>query len=152
MNPSGRSAKARVSLRPLTEDDIAAVEPLYREAVRSAEADPDAGLLAIVREADGAAVGVLDYRANSPARGWLSVGFIALAERERGWGHGSEAVRVLEAGAKAARFRANVDAGNGLALYFWLRLGYRPARPDEVPGRPPRGIITMIRTAGGPTG
>jgi GNAT superfamily N-acetyltransferase len=87
----------------------------------------------------------MDYRADDPARGWLSVGFIALAAAQRGWGYGSEAVRLVEAEAKAARFRADVDAGNGLALYFWLRLGYRPARPEEVPGKPPRGIITMVR-------
>ena len=56
---------------------------------------------------------------------------------------------LLEAEAKAERFRANVDARNGLGLYFWLRLGYRPARPDEVPGGPQSGIMPMMRTPGG---
>ena len=161
---------ARVALRPLTEDDIAAVEPWYQEAVaasrglpaadapgiqhlnfemEAAQADPDAGLRAIVRVSDGTVIGLLDYRANNPGRGWLTVGFIAVARGQRGWGYGSEAVRLLEAEAKAERFRANVDARNGLGLYFWLRLGYRPGRPDEVPGGPQSGIMSMMRTPGG---
>ena len=177
---------ARVALRPLTEDDIAAVEPWYDEAVaasmgmpasdaprlvgrgpsldrgragalpygiqkrmEAAAADPDAGLLAIVRQSDGTVIGLLDYRANNPDRGWLTMGFIAVARGQRGWGYGSEAAWLLEAEAarkwEARRFRANVDARNGLGLYFWLRLGYRPARQGEVPSRPPRGIISMVR-------
>ena len=178
MSRSRRSATAgsglsltrgeRIALRPLTEDDLAAVKPWYQEAVaasrglpaadapgiqnlyfemEAAQADPDAGLLAIVREADGTVIGLLDYQGNSLASDWLSVGFIALTEGERGWGYGSEAVRLLEAEAKGGRLRANVDARNGLGLYFWLRLGYRPARPDEVPGGPQSGMITMVRVA-----
>ena len=67
--------------------------------------------------------------------GWLVTTFIALAKGHRGWGYGSEAVRLLEEWAAreviATRFRAEVDLRNGLGLYFWLRLGYRPARKDE---------------------
>ena len=99
----------------------------------------------IVHRADGAVIGEVECRADDPAAGWLAVGPIAVAAGQRGWGYGSEAVRLLEAEAKAARFRADIDAGNGLALYFWLRLGYRPARPGEVPGGVSRGIITMVR-------
>ena len=139
---------ARVALRPLTEDDIALVQLRHEEAAAAASMatpDADARPLAIVRECDGTVIGLLDYRADSPGRGWLSVGFIALAAGRRGWGYGSEAVRLLEGEAKAKRFLARVDERNGLGLYFWLRLGYRPAGPDEVPGRPPRGMITMVR-------
>ena len=100
----------------------------------------------IVRRDDGAVIGEMECRRSDPARGWLSVGFIALAEGERGWGYGSEAVRLLEAEAKGERFLARVDARNGLGLYFWLRLGYRPARPGEVPGGAQSGIISMVRT------
>ncbi len=44
---------------------------------------------------------------------------------------------------------AEVHVRNGLGLYFWLRLGYRPARPDEVFWRAPDedGIIAMVREA-----
>ena len=185
---SNLTRDARVTLRPLTEDDIAAVEPWYDEAVaatmgmpasdaprlvgrgssldrgwagalpygiqkrmEAAAADPDAGLRAIVRQSDGTVIGLLDYRPDEPAAGWLSVGSIALAAGQRGWGYGSEAVRLLEAEAKAERFRANVDARNGLGLYFWLRLGYRLARPGEAPwaGGAQGGMMPMMRTSGG---
>ena len=123
--------------------------------MEAAAADPDAGLRAIVRQSDGTVIGLLDYRANSPDRGWLTMGFIAVARGQRGWGYGSEAVRLLEAEAvgkwEAQRFRANVDARNGLGLYFWLRLGYRPASPDDASwaGRALSGIMRMMRTPGG---
>lgn len=137
---------ARVTLRPLTEDDAT------MSAGRGSSLDRGrAGALPyeVVREADGAVIGRMHYRADDPV-GWLSIGCIAVAEGERGWGYGSEAMRLLEAEAaqkwEAQRFRANVDARNGLGLYFWLRLGYRPATPGEVPGGASRGIITMVRT------
>ena len=46
-----------------------------------------------------------------------------------------------------ATFLAHVATRNGLALYFWLRMGYRPARVEEVFWRDPRegGIIAMVR-------
>ena len=183
---------ARVALRPLTEDDLAAVEPWYDQAVaasmgmpasdaprlagrgpsldrgwagalpygiqkrmEAAAADPDAGLQAIVRQSDGTVIGLLDYRVNSAAAAWLSVGFIAVAAGQRGWGYGSEAVWLMEAEAvrkwEAQRFRANVDARNGLGLYFWLRLGYRPTSPDDASwaGGAQSGIMPMMRIPGG---
>ena len=103
----------------------------------------------IVRRADGAVIGEVTCRADDPARGWLTVGCIEVGEGWRGWGYGSEAVRLLEAESEAGRFRADVDAGKGPALYFWLRLGYRPARPEEVPGEASRGMISMVRTGEG---
>ena len=64
---------------------------------------------------------------------WLEVGWIEVKEDRRRWGLGMDAVRLLED--EAARrwgvheARAEVPVGVGLALYFWLRLGYRPAEP-----------------------
>jgi len=99
----------------------------------------------IVRRADDAVIGGVECQPDKPAAGWLTVVCVEVGEGWRGWGYGSEAVRLLEAEAEVARFRADVDGGNGLALYFWLRLGYRPARPKEVPAGRRRGIITMVR-------
>ena len=99
----------------------------------------------IVRRADGAVIGEVKCRADDPARGWLTVVCVDVGEEQRGWGYGSEAVRLLEATSGGERFLAKVDAANGLGLYFWLRLGYRPVRPDEVPGRRPSGMISMVR-------
>jgi len=109
-------------------------------------ADGDAAMTyEIVCRADDAVIGEVSCSADDPAAGWLSVGSIAVDAGQRGWGYGSEAVRLLEAAGSAERFLARVDAGNGLGLYFWLRLGYRPARAGEVPGKASRGIITMVR-------
>ena len=138
----------RVTLRPVTVEDLPAVESWYPEA---AGADAGACLLVITRSDDPAPIGVLDYRLGQPGEGWLTVAFVAAGAGDRGWGYGSEAVRLLEeyvaSGGQAERIRADVDAGNGLGLYFWLRLGYRPARPGEVPGGASRGIISMVRRA-----
>jgi GNAT superfamily N-acetyltransferase len=76
--------------------------------------------------------------------GWLEIGWIELAAEQRGWGHGSEAVRLIEERAAerdVRRARALVPVGNGLALYFWLRLGYRPEGAQD--GGP--GTSTMMR-------
>jgi GNAT superfamily N-acetyltransferase len=111
----------------------------------------DARLLLIAKVDDPAPIGLLQYRFGFPDKGWLAIDFVALASGRRGWGYGSEAVRLVEDWAigsrKSNRFLAKVDARNGLALYFWLRLGYRPARPGEVFWRAPdeEGNIAMVR-------
>jgi len=99
----------------------------------------------IVRRGGGAVIGEVECRADDPAAGWLTIGVMAVGEGQRGWGYGSEAVRLLEAEGKAERFLAAVDAGDGLGVYFWLRLGYRPARVGEVPGGVSRDMIAMVR-------
>ncbi len=145
----------RVVLRPLVDADLPSIEPWYPEAAErlaAARAGPNAGLLAIAHRDDPAPIGLIDYRAGRPAPGWLTIGFIAVAAPYRGHGYGSEAVRLLEDGAlrrgAAGRFRADVAMSNGLGVYFWLRLGYRPARPEEHlwPASPTAGVLSMIRT------
>ncbi len=140
---------SRVALRPMTGDDIASIEPWYGEAaaavhglppeeagsiqnlycqLEEAQSDLDAGLLVLT----------------------LTLGFILVAPELRGLGYGSKAVRALEAEALqlglARRFRADVDMGNGLGFYFWLRLGYHAATPAEQEGGPwPADVTWMIR-------
>ncbi len=144
----------RVSLRPFRDGDSAAVEAWYQEAVavagiphprplsRSAgegrSVDPrSSGVLVIEREGESEPIGIVEHELGG---GWLTVPFIALAKAYRGWGYGSEAVRLLEEWAvregSVERFRADVPVRNGLGLYFWLRLGYRPV----VAGRVSRGL------------
>jgi hypothetical protein len=101
----------------------------------------------IRRKGDRTPIGLLEARKGRPGSGWATIEWLELAPRERGWGYGSEAVRIFEARSKRARLLAEVDPGFGLALYFWLRLGYRPALRDEIFWRAPDegGIIAMIR-------
>ena len=161
-------AEAAAVTLGLAREDAPNVQNLYYE-LEAARPDPGAGLLVIARRdpstrstgsgqaGSGQAptpIGLIDYRAGLPAPGWLTIGFIAVAAAYRGHGYGSEAVRLLEADARrrgiAGRFRADVAMNNGLGVYFWLRLGYRPARPGELgEAKPPlpRGTLTMVRTA-----
>jgi len=130
-------AGKRASLRAIGDEDMAAIDTWYGEAAKAAYQDRSPGelfaghndtLLAIVRPDEDQPIGLLEYETGN---GCLTVPFIALAKAYRGWGYGSEAMRLLEQWAVreglAERFRAEVDARNGLGLYFWLRLGYRPA-------------------------
>jgi RimJ/RimL family protein N-acetyltransferase len=160
------SSTPRVTLRPLTEDDIAQIEPWYGEAARivhqldsaadvqmlrlqAAEA-ADANGEVLVIEREGAPIGYIDYRRGEPAEGWATIGVIAVAAGQRGRGYGAEAVRLLEEWAEAGSFLANVNPRNGLSLYFWLRQGYRPALGAEAFWRRrDDGSISMVRTTGG---
>lgn len=154
-----KATAARISLRPATSADLPQIEPWYAEAAALAcselmlderlhATEASEGELLIIAKADyRAPIGLLQYRPGFPGNGWLAIDFLALAAGRRGWGYGSEVVRLVEESSPANRFLAEVDARNGLALYFWLRLGYRPLRPDEVFWRAPAedDIIAMVR-------
>jgi len=144
----------RVSLRSLHEADLAMIDAWYEETARAAFEDrgleelrrqcaKSAGLRAIARADEDEPIGLLECEVRD---GWMTVPFIALAKGYRGWGYGSEAVRLLEEWALreriAQRFRAEVDVRNGLGLYFWLRLGYRPAEESGSPD-----TLVMISTS-----
>ena len=157
-----RVAGIRVNLRTLHEQDLVAIEIWYEEAARAAyedrgheelrhQADAErAGLMAIERANEEEPIGLLEYVVID---GWLVTTFIALAKGHRGWGYGSESVRLLEEWAAreviATRFRAEVDLRNGLGLYFWLRLGYRPATVHEFDWQrnEARDKMPMVRVA-----
>ena len=139
----------RVALRPLEEGDREAMARRLKET----PVDADDSLLAITSRQGDSIYGVLVYRLGYPEEGWLSVEAVAVEPRVSGQGYDGEAVRLLEGEALeqglASRFWAPVRHDDGLGLYFWLRLGYRPAGPGESPwlGERPRDIIAMIRVA-----
>ncbi|MCY3567175.1 MAG: hypothetical protein OXH38_01000 [Chloroflexi bacterium] len=61
--------------------------------------------------------------------------WLAVEARWRAYGYGGAAVPLLEAAACAAGATvalAPLPPDNGVALYFWLRLGYTPLRSVEV--------------------
>jgi hypothetical protein len=151
---------SRITLRRAKKSDLPLIERWYEEAAQVAdggsipEGDPDlrgrfdaGGLWVITKPGSPAPIGVLDEAPNWPDTGWTTIEFIALAVGQRGWGYGSEAVREIEEKHRQTRFLAQIDPRNGLALYFWLRLGYRPAHSGEIFWRAPEegGIIAMIR-------
>lgn len=102
-------------------------------------------VLAIVRRDSAEIIGHMEYETGQPSDGWQTVRTIEMSPALRGRGYGSEAVRLLEdeavkAGA-ATSFRVTVDRRNGLGLFFWLRLGYRPSVSGEMSG----GCFWMVR-------
>jgi GNAT superfamily N-acetyltransferase len=146
---------SRVVLRALREEDVPGIGAWFGDAAETAHEERSVedvaahgGGLTIVQSGADEAIGLVEY---DSAGGWLTVRFIALAKTYRGWGYGSEAVRLVEEWALregvAKRFRVLVDARNGLGLYFWLRLGYRPASAGEFdwPSSGGRDMMPMVR-------
>ena len=134
-------------LRPLEEGDREAMMSRLKET----PVDADCSLLAITSREGESVYGVLAYRLGYPQEGWLSVETVAVEPGMSGKGYDAEAVRLLEGEALerglAGRFWAPVRHDEGLGLYFWLRLGYRPALPGESPwpGGAPRDMMAMMR-------
>lgn len=56
---------------------------------------------------------------------------LAIRRDWRNLGYGGEAVERLEALRAGECFVAAIPRWNGLAVYFWLRTGFRPVRDDE---------------------
>ncbi len=82
------------------------------------------------REAVGAVAARLE------ADGALRWTWVGVAAPVRGWGLGGAAVTALERTAHrlgATSARARTPEANGIALYFWLRLGYRPLAAGPWP-------------------
>ncbi len=144
----------RVRLRPPAEDDLALLDSWYRPARGGMYGPLDTAIpgesSALVIDITGRqqTAGLIEYRMGEPARGWLTIVFMAIEPALRGWGYGSESVRLLEEAARQsghASFCAPVTATSGLNVYFWLRLGYRLAHADD--GLPPAlgGALLMVR-------
>lgn len=101
------------------------------------------GELAVVRLADAERVGTM--RVESSSEGLL-IRALCIAEEHRSYGAGSEAAllfnRVCEA-AGVALVRTWAPPDRGLAVYFWIRMGFRP-----LGGEGPNGGIWFERRGG----
>lgn len=83
------------------------------------------GELAVL-DVNGETIGTMHARFG---RGEATIEAVVIDAERRGFGYGGEAVRLFEAWAEREgvnRFRARVEASNGLGVYFLLRLGYSP--------------------------
>ncbi len=151
----------RVALRPFRPEDTASAEAWYGRAEATVYTAPDEGegdgdvRYVILFHGQQEGIGSIDTRVGHPAVGWLTIRQIVMVPALQVHGYAAEAVVLLEEEAQrrglTRHFLATVGPNRGLDLYFWLRLGYRPAHPDEVPwpGSPPRDIIAMVRMAEG---
>ena len=130
-------------LHPLRRADVATLDWLPAAAREAGCARwSDSGALDGAVGAPGVLVAgecIIECDVGSPDAGCATVRFIAVAPERRRLGSGHRAVLALERRLRkeVARCYVAVPARTGLALYFWLRLGYRPLTQHEWPGAPP---------------
>ena len=138
---------ARVLLRPVVPADSVAVAPWLAEAeaairgrgasvtlnltlddlVTSWTASCPGSEILVGVLADGTVAGLMHL---APADGLLHIRALTVRRDLRNLGYGQEMVFGAEQRHPVARLAtATVPSGNGLAVYFWLRTGYRPAYP-----------------------
>ncbi|MGI8926998.1 MAG: GNAT family N-acetyltransferase [Tepidiformaceae bacterium] len=118
--------------------------PLPREGARVRLQAGTGPTVNVVRLADEVVVGSAHI---SVSRGSLTIERLCIEEPFRGYGCGSEAVRLLleAASGRYRRVRAWAPPGLGLAVYFWSRMGLRPLFGDG-----PEGGIWFERDLGRP--
>jgi GNAT superfamily N-acetyltransferase len=92
----------------------------------------------LIRDNGGESIGLALAMLGTPGAGDATVPFLAIDPARRFRGLGGEAGLVLEEHLRrrhsVERVYAPVPDGRGLAVYFWLRLGYRPLTLAESPG------------------
>jgi len=142
-----------MTLRSLRTADVPSLAAWLPRAAAEAGcqrwAREDAPRTAVGREGALVADGCfLAYELGSPQPEAASVQLLAVAPGRRRLGTGSLAALALEKRLRpsASSIYVLVPAQLGLALYFWLRLGYRPLTQAEWPARPERGpAVWMVR-------
>lgn len=91
----------------------------------------------LISDAEGAAIGMAIALRDVPETGCATLPFLAIDPVRRFRGLGGEAGLALDARLRSHGFEkvyAPVPEGRGLAVYFWLRLGFRPLTTPEWPG------------------
>lgn len=132
-----------MKLRPLRRADIATLAAWLPSTASDAGCerwtDAEALAAAIATEGvlvadEGGAVGLVSYDAAGPGRE-AHIRLLAVDPERRRLGFGGRAALALERRLRpsADQVCALVPARLGLALYFWLRLGYRPLTHAERP-------------------
>jgi hypothetical protein len=142
--PDERVASGRVGLSALQPEGLdsfsdwltAALAPDWHPDDLCAAVEAGHGVRFSDQQGDpiGLAVVLLDL----PVKGAASLPFVAVAPSRRFRGLGGEAALALERHLRVRhgveRLFAPVPDGRGLAVYFWLRLGYRPLSLRQAPG------------------
>ncbi len=94
----------------------------------------------LISDEDGTPMGLALVRMDTPSPGDAIIAFLAMQPERRYRGLGGEAGLAVE---RLVRDRlgvrcvyVGVPEGRGLAVYFWLRLGFRPLSIAEAPNAP----------------
>jgi GNAT superfamily N-acetyltransferase len=94
----------------------------------------------LISDLEGTPMGLVLVGLDSPASGDATIVFLAMQPERRYRGLGGEAglavERLVRERAGARGVYAGVPEGRGLAVYFWLRLGFRPLSIAEAPKSP----------------
>ncbi len=140
-------ATPRLLLARLQPDDVQAMQWLDealapRWTPEDLERVAGEGRGVAIRARDGASVGVAIV-SDGPTRASAFVPFIAVEPGQRFQGLGGEAALAIEGRLRSdslvGTLYAPVPEERGLAVYFWLRLGFRPLVQSRWPG-PPLGL------------
>ena len=111
------------------------------------EADVGAGAKRSIIEREGAPVGVLIHREHTPRRDAAIIELIGTPHEHARRGAGMEAAAALEDQLRARGTRtiyAPAPEIHGIAMYFWIRLGYRPLLRGEWPCKR-EGVAWLMR-------
>ena len=137
-----------VSLRPLVAGDGAWADAWLPDVAASIGHDvrdvaslvgrekKERGLLARAIERDGEPIGVAIARARWPKRAAGTIELVALPPEQARRGYGVQAAALIESelsDAGAKRIYVPAPAVHGIAMYFWIRLGYHPLMRDDWP-------------------
>jgi hypothetical protein len=130
----------------------AALKPEWKLSDLEAAREASEGVL--ISDGLEKVVGLALLRLDCPNKGDATIPFLAMDPARRFRGLGGEAGLALEHQVReklgVERFYVAVPEGRGLAVYFWLRLGYRPLTTGAAPspvgldGNPMAGIW-MVR-------
>jgi GNAT superfamily N-acetyltransferase len=142
-------------LRPLRAADVAALSGWLPGVAAEAGCDRWAGVKALratstaLLYGDDHAEAFVAYEMDAPLPGCARIDLLAVAAERRRLGSGSRAALALERklARSTKRLYVRVPSRTGLALYFWLRLGYRPLTQREWPVVPEGGdaAVWMVR-------
>jgi GNAT superfamily N-acetyltransferase len=131
----------RIALSPLTDEAVADMP--WLEAALAPEWTLDDFEVArvtsesvLISDLEGTPIGLALVRLDAPSPGDATIVFLAMQPERRYRGLGGEAGLAVEQLVRertgARRVYAGVPEGRGLAVYFWLRLGFRPLSIAEA--------------------
>ncbi len=138
------------SIRPADAERLATWLPdVAAEAGWADWADPDS-LSRSVHDpqvlTDDSSTAFLAFELASPIPSAARIDFLAVSPERRRLGIGGRTALAFERRlrGKAKSVYASVPASIGLALYFWLRLGYQPLTKLDLPHAPETGAPPIL--------
>jgi GNAT superfamily N-acetyltransferase len=150
---------AELRLRPLRAADIDALAAWLPDAAARLDCDrwaSERALRAAIGNTDvlidGDAHCLLEYQQGTPQRDAALVRFLAVDPAHRRLGLGGRAALALERRLRRAApyVYVLVPGHAGLALYFWLRLGYQPLIEAEWPASTEGHALWLARRLAAP--